>query len=76
MNSSFQSIHIGNGLLESQASAVCGGLFLLLIGAAIIHTLASWRFRALQLDGETLGVRRPGALFSTACIDTCCRTES
>jgi hypothetical protein len=63
MNTSTLSIHIGNGLLESQAFDVFGGLFLLLIGAALLYTLATWRFRALQLDGETLGVRRRGPYF-------------
>lgn len=63
MNTSTISFHIGSGLLESQALDVFGGLFLLLIGAAIFYTLATWRFRALQLNGETLGVRRRGPYF-------------
>jgi len=63
LNTSTLSFHIGSGLLESQALDVFGGLFLLLIGAAIFYTLATWRFRALQLNGETLGVRRRGPYF-------------
>ena len=63
MHTSNLSLHIGNGLLVSQAFDVFGGLILLLIGAAIFYTLATWRFRALQLDGEILGVRRRGPYF-------------
>jgi len=58
MNTSTLSLHIGNGLLVSQAFDVFGGLFLLLIGAAIFYTLATWRFRALQ--GEAREQHAPG----------------
>ena len=56
MNFNNVSIHIGSGFFASQVFGFFGGLFLLLIGAAIIHTLASWRFRGLQVDGEIIGV--------------------
>jgi outer membrane lipoprotein-sorting protein len=58
MNLSFLSLHIGNELLVSQAFDVFGGLFPSRIGAAIVYTLATWRFRVRQLEGEILGVRR------------------
>jgi hypothetical protein len=57
------SIHIGSGLFASQVFDFFGGFFLLLIGAAILYTIASWRFRGLQVDGEIIGVRRRGPYF-------------
>lgn len=57
------SLQIGSGLFAGQIFDLFGGLFLVLIGAAIFYTLASWRVRAMQVDGEIVGVRRRGSQF-------------
>lgn len=57
------SLRIGNGLFAGQAFDLFGGLFLLLIGGAILYNIAVWRFRGLQVDGEIVGVRRRGPYF-------------
>jgi Protein of unknown function (DUF3592) len=63
MNFNDLSVHIGNGLFAGQVVDLYGGLFLLLVGAAILRTLASWRFCGLQVDGEIIGVRHRGPHF-------------
>jgi hypothetical protein len=63
MNSSNLSLQISNGLFAGQVFDLLGGLFLLLIGAAIFYTIAAWRFRGLQVKGEIVGVRRRGPYF-------------
>jgi hypothetical protein len=57
------SLQVGNGLFAGSVFDLLGGLFLLLIGAAILYTLAIWRFRGMQVDGEIIGVRRRGPYF-------------
>jgi Protein of unknown function (DUF3592) len=63
MNTNSFSVHIGNGLFVGQIFDVLGGLFLLLIGAAIFYTLLAWRLRGLTVDGEIVGVRQRGPHF-------------
>jgi len=63
MNFNSFSLQLGSGLFAGQIVDLLGGLCLLLIGAAILNTLASWRLRGLQVDGEIIGVRRRGPYF-------------
>jgi hypothetical protein len=39
------------------------GLLLILLGAAILYTIAQWAIRGRRVEGEVLGVRRRGAQF-------------
>jgi hypothetical protein len=61
MNFNNLSFPIGKGHFADQDFDSLGGLFLLLTGAVLFYTLASWRFRGLQVDGEIIGVRRRGS---------------
>jgi hypothetical protein len=40
-----------------------GGLFLLLLGAAILYSIAYWRLHAQHVEGVIIGIRRRGAYF-------------
>jgi hypothetical protein len=61
----FNGISIGNGIMFGQVGYLLGGLFLLFIGLAILYTLLYWRVRALDLEGEIIGVRQAGQYFHT-----------
>jgi hypothetical protein len=56
------SLQLGSAPL-AEVFDLLGGLFLLLAGSAILHTLASWRFLGLQVVGEIIGVRQRGPYF-------------
>jgi hypothetical protein len=51
------------GILFQQMVGVLGGLFLILLGVAIFHTLAYWVRRGQRFEGEVIGVRRRGGQF-------------
>jgi hypothetical protein len=56
-------ISIGHGIMFGQVGYLLGGLFLIFIGLAVLYTLLYWRVRALQLEGEIIGVRQAGPYF-------------
>ena len=56
-------ISIGHGIMFGQVGYLLGGLFLILIGLAVLYTLLYWRVRALHLEGEIIGVRQAGPYF-------------
>src|ERR1017187_1467190 len=56
-------ISIGHGIMFGQVGYLLGGLFLILIGLAVLYTLLYWRVRALHLEGEIIGVRQTGPYF-------------
>jgi Protein of unknown function (DUF3592) len=56
-------IQIEPGFFFGQMASVLGGLFLLLLGAAILYSIAYWRLRAQQFEGVIIGIRRRGAYF-------------
>lgn len=51
------------GVFVGQIAYVFGGLFLCLLGSAIFYTIAVWRLRGRQVEGEILGIRRRGGQF-------------
>jgi len=56
-------IQIEPGFFFGQMASVLGGLFLLLLGAAIFYTIAYWRLHAQRVEGVIIGIRRRGAYF-------------
>ena len=56
-------IPIEPGVLLGQMAYVLFGLLLILLGAAILYTIAKWAFRGRKVEGEVLGVRRRGTQF-------------
>jgi hypothetical protein len=48
-----------------QIASIFGGLFFMLLGSAIFYTIAVWRFRGQQVEGEIIGIRRRGDQFHT-----------
>jgi Protein of unknown function (DUF3592) len=53
-------ISIQPGIFFGQIVYVCGGLFLMLLGAAIFYTTAHWRRHGVRVEGTIVGVRRQG----------------
>jgi hypothetical protein len=51
------------GILFHQIAGVLGGLFLIVLGVAILYTIASWARRGRRVEGEVIGVRRRGGQF-------------
>jgi Protein of unknown function (DUF3592) len=46
-----------------QMAYVLGGLFLFLLGAAILYSIAYWRRHGQRVEGVIIGIRRRGAYF-------------
>jgi hypothetical protein len=51
------------GILFHQRAGVLGGLFLILLGVAILYTIAYWARRGRRVEGEVIGVRRRNGQF-------------
>ncbi len=56
-------IPIEPGVLLGQMAGALFGLLLILLGAAILYTIAQWAWRGRRVEGEILGVRRRGTQF-------------
>lgn len=56
-------IQIEPGFLFGQMAAVLAGLFLILLGVAILYSIAYWRLHAQGVEGEIIGIRRRGPYF-------------
>ncbi len=56
-------IQIEPGFFFGQMASVLGGLFLVLLGAAILYSIAYWRLHAQGVESEIIGIRRRGAYF-------------
>jgi hypothetical protein len=56
-------IQIEPGFFFGQIASVLGGLFLLLLGVAILYSIAYWRLHAQRVEGVIIGIRRRGAYF-------------
>lgn len=60
---SFNGISIGHGIVVAQASWLLVGLFLMLVGVAVLYSILSWRMRGQRLVGELIGVREHDRYF-------------
>ncbi len=56
-------IPIEPGVLLGQMAYALFGLLLILLGAAILYTIAQWALRGRRVEGEVLGIRRRGTQF-------------
>jgi len=59
----FNGISIGHGIVFAQAAWLLAGLFLIVIGVAVLYSILDWRIRAQHLRGEIIGVRQRDRYF-------------